>query len=322
MNSQKFLIPDGIEYYTGDEALLFESLKSSTIRIFKKYNYPLVITPIIDSLNNLTNLNGDNLKSFTTRLSHTRDLGIRADITPQVVRLDYQSYENKKSNKYSYMGDIYRETSSPFDRNNPFQVGAEFFGGVDDSVDIKLIKMCYEIISLSRTKKIVIDLNDSFFINNFLKTLKLSPKCKDDLTSLINMKSLKEIKDLLNQRKVSKKKINEIFELISLDGSSSVIKRIKNYCKVYSYKADKNIKSLDNISRKLKNLKGVTINVDLCSKNSMDYESGFNYSFYVDNLRKPIAVGGRYDSYKCNDNTIRAATGFSIDLKDVVSIYE
>ena len=54
----------------------------------------------------------------------------------------------------------------------------------------------------------------------------------------------------------------------------------------------------------------------------MDYESGFNYSFYVNNLRKPIALGGRYDSYKCNDGSIRNATGFSIDLKDLITVYE
>ena len=84
----------------------------------------------------------------------------------------------------------------------------------------------------------------------------------------------------------------------------------------------KNIKSIQNISSKLKHLKNVEINIDLSSIKSMDYESGFNYSFYVDNLRKPIAVGGRYDSYKIDDKYIRKATGFSIDLKDVINIYE
>ena len=322
MTSQKFLIPDGIEYYSGAEALLFESLKSSTLKIFKKYNYQLVITPIIDSLNNLTNLNGNNLRNFTTRLSHIRDLGVRADITPQVVRLDYQSYKTRKSNKYAYMGDIYRETSSPFDRNNPFQIGAEFFGDVNDSVDIQLIRMCYEIVSLSKTKKIIIDLNDSLFINQFLKTLKLPSRSREYLLTLISMKSYDEIQNLLSKESVAKRKITEIFDLMSLDGSPSIIQKIKKFSKAYSYDAERNIKSLTNISNNLKNLKGVTVNIDLCSVKSMDYESGFNYSLYVENLRKPIAVSGRYDSYKCSDNTIRNATGFSIDLKDVVSVYE
>ena len=54
----------------------------------------------------------------------------------------------------------------------------------------------------------------------------------------------------------------------------------------------------------------------------MDYESSFNYTFFVDNLRKPIAFGGRYDSYKYSDSITRKATGFSIDLKDIITIYE
>ena len=54
----------------------------------------------------------------------------------------------------------------------------------------------------------------------------------------------------------------------------------------------------------------------------MDYETSFNYTFYVKNLRKPIAFGGRYESYLLEDGNMRHATGFSVDLKDVVTIYE
>ena len=315
MTSQKFLIPDGLEYYTGKEAILFEDLKSSVLSIFKKYKYKLVVTPVIDSLSNLTNLNGDNLKTFTTPVSQTKDLGIRADITPQIARLDYQSYQKDLSNKYSYMGDIYRETSSLFDRKNPFQIGAEFFGDVNDSVDISLIKMCCEIVSLSKTKKIVISLNDSYFISHFLESLKISNRYKDNLILLISMKSYSEIEKLLKSLKVSKQKINELLELLSIDGSYSVINQIKKFCKKYSYTASSNIKSISNIASKLIDHKKVDINIDLSSIKSMDYESGFNYTFFVDNLSKPIALGGRYDSYKDNDSIIRKATGFSIDLK-------
>ena len=54
----------------------------------------------------------------------------------------------------------------------------------------------------------------------------------------------------------------------------------------------------------------------------MDYETSFNYTFYVEKLRKPIAFGGRYESYVLEDDSMRNATGFSIDLKDVVTVYE
>ncbi len=322
MNTQKFLIPDGIEYYTGNEAVLFEKLKSSVFRIFKKYKYEFVITPVIDSINNLNNLNEDNLKNYTISLSDRKELGIRADITPQISRLDYQSYKKNSSNKFSYMGDIYRETNSSFDRNNPFQVGAEYFGKVSSETDINLINMCHEIVSLSKSKRILIELNDSFFINKLLKSLKLSSTDNKQLIYLISLKSLDEIKNYLILKNITTKKIIEVMDLMKLSGSISLLNKVKIFSKKYNYNASNNISLLNTISKKIKSLKNVEINIDLCSFKSMDYETGFNYNFYVDKLRRPIAVGGRYESYMLNDNSSRSATGFSIDLKDVITIYE
>ena len=322
MNSQKFLIPDGIEYYTGEEALLFQNLKTSVLKIFNKYKYEFVVTPVIDSLNNLNNLNGDNLKNYTISLSDRKELGIRADITPQITRLDYQSYKKNKSNKFSYMGDIYRESESSFDRNNPFQVGAEYFGRISDDIDISLLKMCYEIINLSKTKRIIIELNDSFFINTYINSLKLNDNEKKQLIALISLKSVDEINQYYKTKKLSNRKLNELQDLLNLAGTANIIKLINDFSKKYNYKSQLNIKSLKSITNKIKNLKNVEIIIDLCSLNSMDYETSFNYTFYVGKLRKPIAFGGRYESYLLKDGTIRNATGFSVDLKDVVTIYE
>ena len=320
MNTQKFLIPDGIEYYTGDEALLFQNLKASVLKIFNKYKYEFVITPVVDSINNLNNLNGDYINNAIS-LSDRKELGIRPDITPQISRLDYQSYKKNKSNKFSYMGDIYREADSSFDRNNPFQVGAEYFGYLSDDIDISLLKMCHEIITLSKTKRILIELNDSFFINTYMDSLKLNNNEKKYLIDLISLKSIEEINQFYKNKKLSSRKLNELFELLELDGTVNILKKIQDFSKKYSYKSQQNIKSLKSITNKIKNLKRTEVIIDLCSLNSMDYETSFNYTFYVENLRKPIAYGGRYESYPLKDGTMRHATGFSVDLKDVVTVY-
>ena len=322
MNSQKFLIPDGIEYYTGEEALLFQNLKTSVLKIFNRYKYEFVVTPVIDSINNLNNLNADNMKNYTISLSDRKELGIRADITPQISRLDYQSYKKNKSNKFSYMGDIYRESESSFDRNNPFQVGAEYFGKISDDIDISLLKMCYEIITLSKTKRIIIELSDSFFINSYINSLKLNDNEKKYLVNLISLKSIHEINQYFKAKKLTNRKLDELCELLKLDGSVNIIKKIQDFSKKYNYRSQHNIKSLRLITNKLKNLKNTEVIIDLCSLNSMEYETSFNYTFYVDKLRKPIAFGGRYESYRLEDQTMRYATGFSIDLKDIVTVYE
>ncbi len=322
MSTKKFLIPDGIEYYTGADAILFEKLKFSVLNIFKKYKYEFVVTPVIDSINNLNNLNGDNLKSYTTSLSGKKELGIRADITPQISRLDYQSYQSNKSNKFSYMGEIYRETKSSFDRNSPFQVGAEYFGKITKAIDIDLIKMCHEIICLSRANKIFIELNDSFFINRYLDSIKLNIKDRAALVNMISLKSVSEINNFFSKKKVKKNKIQELFELMDFCGSITLLKKINSFSKRYNYKAAKNIKYFKDIIDCISSLRNVEIIIDLTSFKSMDYEKGFSYTFYVDKLRKPIALGGSYEAYTLNDDSIRHATGFSIDLKDIVTIYE
>jgi ATP phosphoribosyltransferase regulatory subunit len=322
MNIQKFLIPDGIDYYTGKDAVLFEKLKLAVINIFKKYKYEFVITPIVDSINNLNNLSKDNLKNITVSLSDRKELGIRSDITPQISKLDYQSYKKNKSNKFSYMGDIYRETESPFDRNNPFQVGAEYFGIITDSIDMRMIKMCHEIAMLSKSKKILIELNDAYFINKFFSTLNISTKDKHKLSNLISIKSIDEVTYFFNSKKLPIKKLNEITELLKLSGGASIIKSIKQFSKKYNYNADSNIKSLKKITENISSFKNTDIIIDICSLSSMDYETSFNYTFYIEKLRRPFAFGGRYQSYTLNDCTVRHATGFSLDLKDVVTLHE
>ncbi|MDC0985667.1 ATP phosphoribosyltransferase regulatory subunit [Gammaproteobacteria bacterium] len=321
MNTQKFLIPDGIEYYTGDEALLFQNLKTSVLKIFNKYKYEFVITPVVDSINNLNNLNGDYITN-TMSLSDRRELGIRADITPQISRLDYQSYKINKSNKFSYMGDIYRESKSSFERSNPFQVGAEYFGNITDKVDINLLKMCHEIISLSKTKRMVIELNDSFFINTYMNKLSIDDTTRKQLNHLISLKSMDEITQYYKSKKLSNRKLIELHELLELAGPVSIMKKIEEFSKKYKYESKKCIESLKSIFSQITNLKNTDVIIDLCSLNSMDYETSFNYTFYVDKLRKPIALGGRYESYVLKDDSMRNATGFSVDLKDIVTVYE
>ena len=321
MNTQKFLIPDGIEYYTGDEALLFQNLKTSVLKIFNKYKYEFVITSVVDSINNLNNLNGDYIANTMT-LSDRRELGIRADITPQISRLDYQSYKTNKSNKFSYMGDIYRESKSSFERSNPFQVGAEYFGNITDKVDINLLKMCHEIITLSKTKRIVIELNDSFFINTYINKLSIDDTTRKQLNHLISLKSMDEITQYYKLKKLSNRKLIELHELLELAGPASIMKKIEEFSKKYKYESKKCIKSLKSIFNQITSLKNTDVIIDLCSLNSMDYETSFNYTFYVDKLRKPIAFGGRYESYVLKDDSMRNATGFSVDLKDIVTVYE
>ena len=143
MKSKNFLIPDGIEYYIGDSATKFDRIKSKIIKIYDKYDYIHIIPPIFDSLDNLLNLNStdlDNKTAYILDRSNGNEIGVRADITPQISKVDYQITNGQGNSKFSYMGDILCLSPGPFDRINPFQTGVEHFGNVSKKIDIEIIK--------------------------------------------------------------------------------------------------------------------------------------------------------------------------------------
>ena len=98
MTNNDFFIPNGIEYCMPEEARKFEKLKSQAIKVFNKYGYNYVIPPIVDSLNNLLTLNSSDLKEKTVKFQNSTSgetFGIRADITPQIAKIDLHFYSQK-----------------------------------------------------------------------------------------------------------------------------------------------------------------------------------------------------------------------------------
>ena len=323
MTNKDFFIPNGIEYFMPEDAKRFDKLKSQTLKIFNKYNYKYVIPPISDSLGNLFNLNSTDLKESTMTFQDSNSgekFGIRADITPQIAKIDlHLSKKNKSINKLAYLGDIIRISSNNFDRVNPFQVGAEYFGNLKPDTDVELIKMLLEILSLSKDKNILIELGDLSVINQLLEKLSLNSEDRSILITLINLKSVSEIIDFFSMKKMNKNICSLICDLVTLNGNISVISKIKGLLSKSNFRLNHNLKNLEFISSKIIKLPNVfDVQIDLCNLNTLNYQKDIIYSAYIQNIRKEIAKGGRYVAY--NTDKPRNASGFSLDLKDIYSV--
>lgn len=324
MKSKNFLIPDGIEYYIGNDAIMFDKIKSNIIKIYAKYGYKYIIPPIFDSLENLLNLNStdlDNKTAYILDRSSGNEIGVRADITPQISKIDYQITNGKGNSKFSYMGDVLSLSPGPFDRINPFQTGVEYFGNVNKKIDIEIIKLMIEIISLSKQQKIVIELGDLSFINNLLIDLSLSEDNRLKLTDLINLKSKTEIKDFFKNLKLPNKKLLLLLNLIDISGDISVLPELKKLSKSFKLDLSKQIDELISISKSINRFSDISqVQIDLCELHGFSYQTGLIYSAYVSGLRKEIARGGRYSAYIIGSNSKRLATGFSLDVKDILNL--
>ncbi len=324
MKSKNFLIPDGIEYYLGEDAVKFDKLKLRIIKIFEKYGYTYIVPPIFDSMDNLLNLNSTDLDSNTGYIldrSTGNEIGVRTDITPQISKVDYQMTEGLGNSKFSYMGDILRLSSGPFDRINPFQTGVEYFGNVTKKTDIEIIKLMIDVICLSKQNKIIIELGDLSVINNLLSQLKLSDSDKSSLIDFINLKSKSEIKDFFISHTLPKRQLSLLLDLIDISGDISVLSELKILSNKYKLDIAKQINELNFIAKSINRFSDISeIQVDLCELHGFNYQSGLIYSAYVPGLRKEIARGGRYRAYTNQDGVERHATGFSLDIKDILNL--
>ena len=324
MKSKNFLIPDGIEYYIGDNATKFDRIKSKIIKIYGKYDYIHIIPPIFDSLDNLLNLNStdlDNKTAYILDRSNGNEIGVRADITPQISKVDYQITNGQGNSKFSYMGDILCLSPGPFDRINPFQTGVEHFGNVSKKIDIEIIKLMIDIISLSKQRKIVIELGDLSFINNLLIDLNISEDNRLKLIDLINLKSKIEIKDFFKDLKLSNKTLLLLLNLIDISGDISVLSELKKLSKSFKQDLSNEIDELISISKSINRVSDISqVQIDLCELHGFSYQKSLIYSAYVPGLRKEIARGGRYTAYITESDKKRLATGFSLDVKDILDL--
>lgn len=322
MKSKSFYVPDGLEYFISEEAVVFEKIKASILKTYLNSKYTYVIPPIFDSLDNLLNLKSTDLDSQTTLVlnkSTTNEIGIRADITPQISRVDYQSTGGKGNSKFCYIGDILRLAPGPFDRKNPCQTGVECFGIINKSVDLEIIKLMINIISLSNEKNIVIELGDLSYVNSLINNLSLSTQTRLSLIDLINLKSKHEIKDFFKIYKLSTKKLSLLLDLISLTGDISVLKEVKRVFNIHKIKSTSSLNDLIYLSKGIKKIKNnCNVQIDLCELHGLNYQSSLVYSAYIPSFRKEIARGGRYNAYNLQENKVRYATGFSLDIKDIL----
>ena len=324
MSNKNFVIPDGMEYFMPNEAKNFEVLKQKALKILAKLDYAYVNPPIFDNLNNLLSLKSPDLDIETLSVTDHQtggEIGIRADITPQVSKIDYQLSNGTGSKKYCYMGDILRPSSRDFDRKNPFQLGAEIFGKNNKHFDVEIIKAMIQIISLSNQKRLIIELGDVSFINNFLNDIQIEQEQRTILTNLINLKSVSEIRDFCKKNNVEKKKTNFLIDLIQLSGDIKVVAEIKKLIDLNKMNFTHELNNLQDIANNIKKFnRSCEIQIDLCEFYGYEYQTSIIYTAYVPNYRKEIAKGGRYNAYIIGKNLYREATGFSLDLKDIFDL--
>ncbi|MCK4494147.1 MAG: ATP phosphoribosyltransferase regulatory subunit, partial [Methylococcales bacterium] len=163
LEKDPWLLPDGIEEILPDDAAHLENLRRQLLDVFKGWGYQLVIPPLIDYLASLLTGTGHDLELQTFKVTDQLSgelLGFRADMTPQVARIDaYNLSHHNAPTRLCYAGSVLHTLSETLEQSrSPMQIGAEIYGHQGIESDLEVIKLMLEMLSVAGFETVHLDL--------------------------------------------------------------------------------------------------------------------------------------------------------------------
>jgi len=306
-------LPEGIDELTGDRALAFESIRRQLLDLYADRGFGLVIPPMVEYVESLL-LTSDSVDEKTFKFLDSASgkmLGVHADITPQIARIDAKRARNEIE-KYCYVNAILQTKADDFYASrSPIQAGAELYGSADISADVEVIKLMLESLKMLSIDPIVLSLGNVAIFNALIAQESLLDEQVARLRQIFSRRSAPDLTEFTGS--FSLNNADKFSALMKLEGDASVLNEA---LEIFSDlpEAKSAIEDLIKINTQL-NTTDVEVVIDLAELKAYEYHTGVVFSAYNENYSKALAQGGRYNGLSASFGQARAATGFSFDLK-------
>ncbi len=324
-----WLLPDGINESLPDEAEKLEALRRHLIDLYATWGYRLVMPPLVEYLESLRAGMGTQLDLQTFKITdqiNGRMMGVRADITPQVARIDAhrlsKGVKDAGVNRLCYMGTVLRTRSEEQGGSrSPVQVGAELFGHAGIESDFEIISLMLETLHSLDVNDLVLDLGHVGIASGLANHAALDNQQKQDYFDMLARKSIPEIENWVTEQNLSSSITDMLLALPALSGSVDVIKTAKSSLKDAGKLVLDALDHLQNISELLSStFPDLTLHIDLAEMRGYAYHTGMMYTVYLPGRGACIAQGGRYDGIGEAFGNNRPAIGFSTDLRTLANL--
>ena len=322
ISSELWLLPDGVEELLPPESKRTEELSRKLLDLYSRWGYELVVPPLIEYLESLLTGVGQDLDLQTFKITDQvtgRMMGIRADMTPQLARIDARNAQ-QGAHRVCCVGAVLRSrTSNLFPSRVPIQTGCELFGVADTAADIEAISMMLESLNTAEIEDIHLDLSHVAIYRHILSESGLSPEKTHLLLGALQRKSVPEVQAMAER--IADEQIRKyVLALLTLAGNPKVIDEASViFCQVPKVceALTKLAKVVEVISVRYPKIK---IFIDLCEMRGFNYHTGLVFAAYTPGMGQAIAQGGRYNGIGGEFGRARPATGFSADLKALLRI--
>lgn len=318
-----WMLPDGIQEELPHEAENMETLRRDIIDLYQRWGYRLVITPLAEYMDSLRTGSGTLLDLQTVKITDQlsgRQLGIRADITPQVARIDAHRLKTEGINRLCYYGRVLRAKSMSLGGSrSPLQIGAELFGHQGLDSDAEVINLMLHTLQTCRIDNIVLDLGHVQIFRGLAKQAGLSDSEEKAFFDMLQRKSIPEIQAWVEEQSLSDHVAQMLLALPTLNGDIEVLKQAEQVFASASDEVKQALAELAALTQRIMqssqqmNIQ-IRLHIDLSELRGYTYHTGVVYAAYKVGEGRELARGGRYDNIGKHFGNARPATGFSTSL--------
>lgn len=321
--SSSWQLPDQIADVLPSEARHIEELRRMLLDAARSYGYELVMPPLLEHLESLLTGTGEALGLQTFKLVDQlsgRTLGLRADSTPQVARIDAHLLNRQGVTRLCYCGPVlHTRADRPHATREPLQFGAEIYGHAGLEADLEVQCLAIEALRAAGFGPLQVDMADVRIVNGLLAGAGLSGPALSRIHAALALKDTAELQALLREQTgLSKAAVNGLRALPELYGDRSVLTEARRALAGIEGIAA----ALDDLERMDRQLAGLypqlALSFDLADLRGYAYYSGIRFAIYGSG--EELARGGRYDEVGAVFGRKRPAAGFSLDLKELVSV--
>jgi len=313
----RWLLPEHIDDILPAEAMRIESLRRSILDLFFKNKFRLVMPPLVEFTDSLLTGTGRDLDLRTFKLVDQlsgKMMGVRADITPQVARIDAHLLNSKGVTRLCYCGSVlHARPATPAASREPIQIGAELFGERGIAGDLEIQGLLCRELAAAGVKAARIDVGHVAVFRSLVRSAEIAHELEVEMFEALQRKDASALKMLT--KKTDAKTRAALLLLPDLYGGAEVIGL-----------AEKKLPQLPELKKALETLRAlakaspIPVSFDLAELRGYHYHSGVVFDAYCDGVAGPVARGGRYDEVGKAFGRPRAATGFSIDLRSISSL--
>jgi ATP phosphoribosyltransferase regulatory subunit len=321
---RNWLLPEYVEDILPEEAMHIEIMRRRVVDFLLVHGYQLVNPPLLEYVESLLSGSGSDMELHMFKVIDQlsgRMMGLRADMTPQVARIDAHLLNCEGVTRLCYASSVLHTVPSGLTRTRePLQIGAELFGHAGLESDIEIQRLMLECLSISGINQIHLDLGHVAVFRGLIKTAAIPTELETELYSILQAKDIAALKALCSDlnKYVDEQTKQALMLLPELYGDKKILAQASRFLPDHP-EIRMALAALEAVEKELKSVVN-TIAFDLADLRGYHYHSGMVFAAYAKGCSNAIALGGRYDEIGKAFGRSRPATGFSADLRELARL--